>query len=81
MSLQALRQAASSEVAPNLCACCRLSVWVFLKFYALNPEATTIWPGVTIIFQTTLILGSALLFFLGRTPTSDGTSSGGYGGF
>lgn len=65
----------------HLCACCRLSVWVFLKFYALNPEATTIWPGVTVIFQTTLILGSALLFFLGRTPTSDGTSSGGYGGF
>ena len=56
-------------------------MWVFLKFYALNPEATTIWPGVTVIFQTTLILGSALLFFLGRTPTSDGTSSGGYGGF
>ena len=56
------------------------SVWVLLGKYALNTDATNVWPGIAGLFQVTLILGSALLFFVARTPGSD-SSYGAYGSF
>lgn len=55
------------------------SVWVLLQAYALNPTAASAWPGVAGLFQVTLILGSALTFFVSRTPA--GESSGAYSQF
>lgn len=55
------------------------AVWVLLQNYALNPAVSSAWPGVAGLFQVTLILGSALLFFISRTPVGD--SSGAYGQF
>ena len=56
------------------------SILVLLHFYAWNPDVLTLWPGVAGLFQVTLILGSALLFFVSR---SGGGSDeyGGYSGF
>ena len=51
------------------------AVWVLLSDYALKEGSETVWPGVAGLFQVTLILGSALLFFVSRTPSDD---SGGY---
>ncbi|KAK9809248.1 hypothetical protein WJX72_012057 [[Myrmecia] bisecta] len=56
------------------------SVMVLLKDYALDPNVHNVWPGIACLFQVTCILGSALLFFVSRTPTSD-SSGGGYGAF
>lgn len=44
------------------------AVWVLLSDYALNPDVSNVWPGVAGLFQVTLILGAALLFFVSRTP-------------
>ncbi len=52
------------------------SVTVLLKDYALDASVSTTWPGVAGICQVTLILGSALLFFVSRIPgDSDGSYS------
>lgn len=56
------------------------AVWVLLGHYALNPDVTNVWPGVAGLFQVTLILGSALLFFVARTPSTE-SNYGGYGAF
>lgn len=47
------------------------AVWVLLSDYALKEGTSTVWPGVAGIFQVALILGSALLFFVSRTPSDD----------
>jgi len=48
------------------------AVWVLLQDYALNEAATQTWPGVAGLFQVTLILAAALLFFVSRTPAEGG---------
>lgn len=56
------------------------SIMVLLHFYAWDHAVLTMWPGVAGLFQVTLILGSALLFFVSRS--SGGSDSyGGYTGF
>lgn len=55
------------------------AAWVLLQAYALNPAAATAWPGIAGLFQVTLILGSALVFFISRTPVSESSSA--YGQF
>ena len=57
------------------------AVWVLLGDYALNPDVLNVWPGVAGLFQVTLILGAALLFFVSRTPADASSNYGGYGGF
>jgi Uncharacterised protein family (UPF0220) len=55
------------------------SAWVLLQDYALNPEATAVWPGVAGLFQVTFILGAALLFWVSRTTSEgDGFSYGSF---
>ena len=54
------------------------SVAVLLKDYALDSTVQTTWPGVAGICQVTLILGSALLFFVSRIP---GDSEGSYSAY
>mmetsp|Transcript_13159 Transcript_13159/g.25116 ORF Transcript_13159/g.25116 Transcript_13159/m.25116 type:complete len:151 (-) Transcript_13159:193-645(-) len=47
------------------------AVWVLIQHYASNPGVTTsqdMWPGVAGVIQSTLILGSGLLFWLSRAP-------------
>lgn len=56
------------------------SVWVLLQDYALNPDVSNPWPGVAGLCQVIFILGSALLFFVSRTPTET-DNYGGYGNF
>ncbi|CAK0778991.1 hypothetical protein CVIRNUC_004677 [Coccomyxa viridis] len=56
------------------------AVWVLLGHYALNPDVSTVWPGIAGLFQVTLILGAALLFWVARTPSSESSYSG-YGAF
>jgi len=47
------------------------AVWVLLSDYALKEDVQTVWPGVAGLFQVSLVLGSALLFFVSRTPSED----------
>ncbi|KAK9830631.1 hypothetical protein WJX81_007042 [Elliptochloris bilobata] len=56
------------------------SVAVLLSQYALKPGVENPWPGVAGLCQVTLILASALLFFVSRTPSSE-SNYGGYGAF
>lgn len=51
------------------------AVWVLLQAYALNPSAVTNWPGAAGVFQVILILGSALTFFVSRTPAGESSSA------
>lgn len=51
------------------------SVVILLQHYV---GTTIVWPGVAGIFQVTLVLGSALLLWVSRTPTD---SSDNYMGF
>jgi hypothetical protein len=51
------------------------SVWVLLQHYAF--AGGTAWTGVAGVLEVALILASALVFFLSRTPV-DG-AGGGYG--
>ena len=57
------------------------AVWVLLQDYALVEGVDNVWPGVACLFQVTLILGSALLFFVSRTPTDSSGGGYDYGGF
>lgn len=64
------------------------SVWVLLQHYAFaGPGGAaaaggTVWTGVAGVLEVALILASALVFFLSRTPVDGGYgSSGGYTGF
>ncbi|GAB4823760.1 hypothetical protein N2152v2_010806 [Parachlorella kessleri] len=54
------------------------SVLVMLHYYALPDESK--WPGLANVFSVACILGSALLFFMSRTPGEEG-GGGGYVGF
>lgn len=54
------------------------SVWVLLQHYAFSGGAA--WTGVAGVLEVALILASALVFFLSRTPV-DGASAAGYSGF
>lgn len=50
------------------------AVWVLLHDISLKADTgVSAWPGVAGLFQVALILGSALLFFVSRTP-SEGSS-------
>ncbi|KAK9848556.1 hypothetical protein WJX84_001365 [Apatococcus fuscideae] len=57
------------------------SVAVLLKDYALDTSVQTAWPGVAGLCQTTLILGSALLFFVSRLPGDTDGSYSAYSSF
>ena len=57
------------------------SVAVLLKDYALDTSVQTAWPGVAGLCQTTLILGSALLFFVSRIPGDTDGSYSAYSSF
>ena len=57
------------------------AVWVLLHDINLKSETgVSAWPGVAGLFQVALILGSALLFFVSRTP-AEGSASYSYGDF
>ncbi|GAX76275.1 hypothetical protein CEUSTIGMA_g3719.t1 [Chlamydomonas eustigma] len=58
------------------------AVWVMIQHYSSNPDFTPAekWPGAAGIFQVSFILGSALLFFISRTP-GNSSSYDGYGAF
>ena len=62
------------------CSSVVLGIWVLLHFYAWNAEVKDVWPGVACLFQVCCILGSALLFWVSRTP-GDESGYGGYGSF
>lgn len=50
------------------------AVVVLVQKYATNPDATTLWPGVAGLFQTILILGSGLVFWLTKGGEDDSGS-------
>jgi len=60
------------------------SVWVLLQHYAFAPAGSgaSAWTGVAGVLEVALVLASALVFFLSRTPV-DGAMMGaaGYTGF
>lgn len=61
------------------------SVWVLLQHYAFSPPGSGVaaWTGVAGVLEVALVLASALVFFLSRTPVDGdgGGGGGGYGGY
>lgn len=54
------------------------SVWVLLQHYAFSPGAKA-WTGVAGVLEVALVLASALVFFLSRTPVDGDGGGGAYG--
>jgi hypothetical protein len=54
------------------------SVWVLLQHYAFAPGGRA-WTGVAGVLEVALVLASALVFFLSRTPVDGDVGGGAYG--